>query len=70
MRAKKKKRTFVCKRESIIESVRDSVHEQLLGSNQGNKQNRAAGYFQRGQIKTPKHMNFKNIFWFAELIFY
>lgn len=34
----KKKRTFVCKRESTIESVRASMHEQLLGSNQGNKQ--------------------------------
>lgn len=35
---KKKRRTFVCKRESTIESVRASMHEQLLGSNQGNKQ--------------------------------
>ena len=34
---KKKNRTFVCKRESIVESVRASMHEQLLGSNQGNK---------------------------------
>lgn len=36
--SKKKKGTFVCKRESTIESVRASMHEQLLGSNQGNKQ--------------------------------
>ena len=35
---KKLERTFVCKRESITESVRTSVHEQLPGPNQRNKQ--------------------------------
>ena len=52
--------------------VSKSFYAWAIAGVQSRKQtnNRAAGYFQRGQIKTPKCMNFKNIVWFAELIFY